>query len=58
MHSAVREDGNEVVTEFVEQVPQERVLKYLPVGNYKWCVFYSTLKRVLLILQLRLKVCH
>lgn len=39
MRSTVQEDGNEVVIESVEQVPRERVLKYLPVGNYKWCVF-------------------
>jgi hypothetical protein len=38
VHSAIHEDGNEVVTKFVEQVPRERVLKYLPIGNYKWCV--------------------
>jgi len=38
VHSAAREDGSEVVTEFVEQVPYERVLKSLPIGNYKWCV--------------------
>ena len=24
--------------EVVEEVPMERVLKYLPIGNYKWCV--------------------
>jgi alkaline phosphatase D len=22
----------------VEEVPTERVIKYLPIGNYKWCV--------------------
>jgi len=38
VHPAVREDGSEVMTEFVEQVPHERVLKYLPIGNYKWYV--------------------
>ena len=38
MHPAIHEDGNEVVTEFVEKIPHERVLKYLPIGNYKWCV--------------------
>jgi len=43
--STVHEGGNEVVTESVEQVPRERVLKYLPVGNYKWCVFYPTPQR-------------
>jgi len=36
VHSTVHEDGNELVVELVEQVPHERVLKYLPVGNYKW----------------------
>ena len=24
--------------QIVEEVPTERVLKYLPIGNYKWCV--------------------
>jgi alkaline phosphatase D len=24
--------------EVVEEVPMERVIKYLPIGNYKWCV--------------------
>ena len=24
--------------EVVEEVPMERVVKYLPIGNYKWCV--------------------
>lgn len=24
--------------EVVEEVPMERVVKYLPTGNYKWCV--------------------
>ena len=43
-HSTVHEDGNEVVTEIVEQVPRERVLKYLPIGNYKWCVSLPPLK--------------
>jgi len=38
VHSTLREDGDKVVTEFVEQVPHERVLKYLPIGNYKWSV--------------------
>lgn len=27
--------------EVVEEVPMERVLKYLPIGNYKWCVISS-----------------
>ena len=22
----------------VEEVPTERVIKYLPIGSYKWCV--------------------
>jgi alkaline phosphatase D len=24
--------------EVVEEIPMERVVKYLPIGNYKWCV--------------------
>ena len=39
VYSTVHEVGNEMITEFVEQVPHERVLKYLPIGNYKWYVF-------------------
>jgi alkaline phosphatase D len=27
--------------EVVEEVPMERVFKYLPIGNYKWCVISS-----------------
>jgi len=38
VHSTIHENGHEVITEFVEQVPRERVLKYLPIGNYKWSV--------------------
>jgi len=38
VHSTIREDGSEVFTESVEQVPRERVLKYLPIGNYKWSI--------------------
>jgi len=37
-HSAVHEDGHEASSESVEQVPREKVLKYLPIGNYKWSV--------------------
>jgi alkaline phosphatase D len=33
-----REDGNEFFLESAEQVPRERVLKYLPIGNYKWYI--------------------
>jgi alkaline phosphatase D len=29
----------ENLEEVVEEVPMERVLKYLPIGNYKWCVY-------------------
>jgi alkaline phosphatase D len=36
VRSTVREDGDEAVAEFAEQFPRERVLKYLPIGNYKW----------------------
>ena len=43
--STVHEDGNEVVIDSVEQVPREKVLKYLPIGNYKWCVFLLPLQR-------------
>lgn len=28
--------------EVVEEVPMERVVKYLPIGNYKWCVIYRS----------------
>ena len=36
-------DGDgENLEEVVEEVPMERVVKYLPIGNYKWCVFYCT----------------
>jgi hypothetical protein len=24
--------------EVIEEIPMERVIKYLPIGNYKWCV--------------------
>jgi alkaline phosphatase D len=27
--------------EVVEEVPMERVVKYLPIGNYKWCAIHS-----------------
>jgi len=36
VHSTIHEDGNDVVTESFEQIPHERVLKYLPIGNHKW----------------------
>lgn len=39
LRSTVQENGDEAVVEFVEQIPHERVLKYLPIGNYKWYVF-------------------
>ena len=32
------EDGNVTLTEVVEKVPEERIIKYLPHGNYKWFV--------------------
>lgn len=32
------EEGTDVV-EVVTEIPQERTLKYLPRGNYKWSVF-------------------
>jgi alkaline phosphatase D len=32
-------DGEENPIEEEEEVPMERVLKYLPIGNYKWCVY-------------------
>jgi alkaline phosphatase D len=30
--------------EVVEEIPMERVVKYLPVGNYKWCVISVPLR--------------
>jgi hypothetical protein len=30
------EEGNDVVTEEVEEIPKERVINYTPIGNYKW----------------------
>ena len=30
------ETGQEVTRQEVELVPKEQVLKYLPLGNYKW----------------------
>lgn len=36
VHSVVRKDGYEAPAESVEKIPRERVLKYLPIGNYKW----------------------
>ena len=38
-YPTVHEDGVKTDTEPVEQIPLERVLKYLPIGNYKWYVF-------------------
>ena len=32
-------DEEHPMEEVVEDVPMERVLKYLPIGNYKWCVY-------------------
>jgi len=29
--------------EVMEEVPMERVFKYLPTGNYKWCVMVVAL---------------
>jgi alkaline phosphatase D len=34
--TALDADGNQTVTEVVEEVPKERVLNYTPIGNYKW----------------------
>lgn len=34
----VDEEGIERVAEHVEEVPQEKVLKYIAQGNYKWLV--------------------
>jgi alkaline phosphatase D len=34
----VAADGEDTVVEVVEEVPMERVVKYLPIGNSKWCV--------------------
>lgn len=31
-------DGVDVKVEVEVEIPQERVLKYLPLGNHKWCV--------------------
>lgn len=32
----LNETGQETVQQMLEVVPKERVLKYLPLGNYKW----------------------
>ncbi|KAH9967921.1 PhoD-like phosphatase-domain-containing protein [Russula dissimulans] len=38
-HRVVDEEGEESRTEeVVEEVPMEHVIKYLPIGNYKWSV--------------------
>lgn len=37
-------DGVEVTEVVEEEVPQEEVLKYVPKGNYKWCVHQCSLK--------------
>ena len=34
----IKEDGNMGVVQHVEEVPREKVLKYIAEGNYKWCV--------------------
>jgi len=62
-HSTVHGDGN-VVTEF-EQVPHERVLKYLPIGNYKWSVIEvdtsdpeSPTARLEVVIDGKISYCH
>jgi hypothetical protein len=37
-HVQLDADGLEMVNEEVTEIPQERVMKYVPIGNYKWCV--------------------
>ena len=32
-------DEEKAMEEVVEEVPMERVVKYLPIGNHKWCVY-------------------
>jgi alkaline phosphatase D len=32
-------ENNTAVVEFIEQLPKEEVLKYLPIGNFKWYVY-------------------
>jgi hypothetical protein len=39
MDPSLHEGRDEVVVKVVEQVPYERVLEYLPIGNYKWYIF-------------------
>lgn len=34
-------DGESPPEEVIEEVPMERVVKYLPIGNYKWCVLHQ-----------------
>ena len=34
----INEDGTKEVVKHVEEVPREKVLKYIAEGNYKWCV--------------------
>ena len=34
----VNVDGEDEPVKVEEEVPMERVVKYLPIGNYKWCV--------------------
>ena len=42
-------DEENTMEEVVEEVPMERVLKYLPIGNSKWCsLFLSTVFRSLI----------
>lgn len=38
------EQGPEVV-EFIEYMPKEQVLKYLPIGNFKWWVLFNQYTR-------------
>ncbi len=39
----------ENLEEVMEEVPMERVVKYLPIGNYKWCVYFTTFPRNLIL---------
>lgn len=42
----VGENGTVEVEERVEMVPEERVLRYIATGNYKWCVISEALLKV------------
>ncbi|GLB35224.1 putative phoD-like phosphatase [Lyophyllum shimeji] len=33
------EDGREEIVNYVEDIPLERVIKYIPIGNFKWSAF-------------------